>query len=97
MSRKKYFVVYYQNFSNTYNLYWTDCKEMEERLPAEAKRISRKEAEGLCADENRRRKHDRGSAFFADSAIYPSDFDGCNYDIETSKRHRKNGYIWEKK
>lgn len=94
MSKKKYFISYYRGFSNTYNLYWTDCEEMEKKLPSNAERISRKEAIHLCAVENQRRKCDKSFTFYADTAIYPSDFDGY---IEDSKKHRKNGYIWEKK
>jgi len=68
----KYFVYYYHDFGNTYNLYYTETSEQESFLPDGSKQITRKEAENLCVQENYRRKHDQSSAYRADNLIYPA-------------------------
>lgn len=87
---KKYFVHYYLDFGNTYNLYWAETPE--QLAIAEEKgyeRITRKKAEQLCADENERRRNDGNSAYYATSAIYPID---CNHDLD-ERYMTKDGYL----
>ena len=91
---KKYYIVR-GNFANVYTLSWADGPEMEAKLPENAERISRKEAERLAAAENYRRKYTPSSAGYADNAIYPA---GTRWDFcpEGDPRYQKIGYIWEK-
>ncbi len=93
---KKYYIHYYRDFGNTYNLYWTDSEEMECKLPQGAERITRKEAEQFARSERERRQFDQSFSGYAASAIYPSDYDGKCGDIRDSRDHELVGYIWEK-
>ena len=73
---KRYYVHYYRDFVNTYNLYWAETpKQIEMAEKYGYDRISRKEAEELCASENCRRKNDSSSSGFASSVIYPIDYE----------------------
>jgi hypothetical protein len=76
---KKYYVRYWKDFANTYSLFYTENSEQEKLLPENAERITRKEAEQLCRDENYRRKSDQAFSHFADNLIFPIDF---NADVE---------------
>ena len=69
--KKKYWVHYYKDFSNTYDLYWTDSKEMEEALPEGAERITRKRAFDLA---RRNSFYEQYNSAFAmgTSYIYPA-------------------------
>lgn len=71
--RRQYFVHYYKDFGNTYNLLYADTEEALKAVPEEAERITRKKAESLVADENRRRKADSSFSGYADNAIWPAD------------------------
>lgn len=93
---KKYYVHYYNNFGNTYNLYWTDSPDMEKNLPDGAKRISRKETISLCVQEKYARKHDQNFSGYAMTAIYPADYD-FNDCIENDSRYYLDGYVWNRK
>lgn len=68
---RKYYVHYYRDFGNAYNLYWTDGPEGEAALPDGAERISRKRAFELARDERERRKYNPSFGWYADSYIYP--------------------------
>lgn len=74
---KQYFVHYFRDFGNTYNLYYAECPEDFAALPEGAERITRREAEQLCREENDRRKYEKSFSGYADSRIYPAagDFD----------------------
>ena len=91
---KKYWVHYYKNFGNTYNLYWTDSPEMEEILPDGAEQISRKKALELARAEAWREKYDTGFAM-ATAYIYPTD---CPLypDLEAYGYRLESGRIWVK-
>ena len=69
--KKKYWVHYYKDFANTYDLYWTDSKEMEEALPDGAERITRKEAFELARKNEELEKYNPSFAM-GTSHIYPS-------------------------
>ena len=88
---RKYFVKYWADFGNTYNLAYTDTDA--EAAEAEAngwERITRKQAESKCADENRARQTDQAFSGYADSLIYPFGYD---VDWRNDRRAAKVGYI----
>lgn len=66
--KKCYFVEYYLNFGNTYNLWWADSNCT---VPDSFERISRKEAIKLCIEERQRRKYDSAFSGYASSYIRP--------------------------
>ena len=92
---KKYYVCYYRDFGNTYNLVYTDSS-MNIQLPDTYERITRDEALRLCAAENQRRKDDYSSAYLAASTIMPADYNGDD-DIMNDRRYHLVNRIWEKK
>lgn len=67
---KKYFVKYYNDFSNCYGLMWA-TNGME--VPNGAQQITRREAIALCIEERRRRKEQPMSSGYADIYIYQVD------------------------
>ena len=94
---KRYYVNYYDNFANTYNLVWTDDMHREPENMTGYDRISRKMAEKLAVKERSARKNDASFAYKADAHIFPIDYeppyDGfspCN-----DKRIVFNGYLVE--
>ena len=91
---KKYFVHYYLDFANTYNLYWADNADMMAALPDGAEQITRKEAETLCRREREARNYDNAFAYHATSSIYPAGYKGV--DIINDKRFALNGCIWDR-
>ena len=94
--KKQYFVHRYNNFGNTYNLYWADSPEMIAALPEDAERISRKEAIRLCREERYRRKHDPSFSGYATDTIFPADYPD-DQDIRSDKRfYLVDGFIWDK-
>lgn len=100
--RRQYFAHYYKRFGNTYNLLYADTQEELKMIPEDAERITRKEAEALCAQENYRRKYDRSMSGYADSMIYPVSMTEMEQmylheDGSGRSKYYKNGYIWEKK
>lgn len=93
---KKYYVEYWNSFGNTYNLYWAETPEqiqIAESLKT-CKRITRKEAEKLCAEENYRRRTDYNFSGYATSEIFPIDYNGAG-DWMNDRNMYKNGYIIE--
>lgn len=84
---KKYYIHYYRDFCNTYDLYYAECPEDFDALPEGAERITRREAEQLCARENERRKWEQSSSGYADNRIYPAAGDWDNYCLD------ETGYI----
>lgn len=91
--KRKYYVHYYMDFGNTYNLYYANTPEMEARIPEGAERITRKKAERLARAERARRINDAASAFRADGAIYPA---GVDSDFFDDPRYKLRGCIWER-
>jgi len=95
---RRQFFVHYANFSNTYDLMYADTQEDLDLLPVGAERITRKEAESLCAEENRRRKYNGNFSGYADNVIYPVSMTSDErMDIVNDRRYRKSGYIWERR
>lgn len=90
---KKYYISYWRDFGNTYDLMWTDSPEMEKQLPANAERISRKEAIEKCLEELTARKNDPAFSGYASAAVYPAGYDG---DIVNDRRYTLVNHIWER-
>jgi hypothetical protein len=91
---KKYFVHYYENFGNTYHLYYTETEADVAALPKGAEQITRKQAEDLARDERKRRENDQEFAHNADDLIYPPDApDDARYDWY---HYTIRGYILER-
>ena len=96
--RRQYFVHYYKDFGNTYNLLYADTGEELKMVPEDAERITRKEAESLASRENYRRKYDESFSGFADNAIYPVTMTQEEiWDLPNSRKYYKDKYIWERK
>ena len=90
---RKYYINYYCDFGNTYNLAYTDTDAQAAEAEANGwERITRKQAESKCADENRARKTDPAFSGYADSLIYPYGYD-C--DWRNDRHAEKNGCIIE--
>ena len=90
---RKYFVKYWANFGNTYNLAYTDTDAQAAEAEANGwERITRKQAESKCADENRARQADPAFSGYGDNMIYPYGYD-C--DWRDDRHAEKNGYIIE--
>lgn len=66
--KKAYYVKYYMNFGNTYNLYWLPDGEP---APAGLERITRKKAFDLCKQERDRRRYDQAFSGYADTWVWP--------------------------
>lgn len=93
--KKQYFVHRYNDFGNTYNLYWADSPEMIAALPEGAERISRKEAIRLCRDEKQRAANDPAFSGYATDTIFPAGYPD-DKDIRNDKRFSLfDGFIWD--
>lgn len=90
---RKYWVYYWQNFGNTYRLWYTENSDEEKLLPETAERITRKKALQLAREESDRQKFDEAFAYYADSEIYPI---GSVCDIENNPHYQCVGRIWER-
>lgn len=66
--KKAYYVEYYRDFGNTYNLYWAPC---DITVPASFERITRKKAENLCKRERQARRDNPDFSGCADTYIWP--------------------------
>lgn len=91
---KQYYINYYNNFANTYNLFWAEGPEMIAKLPPNATRITRVEAIRKCQQERERAKYDSGFSGFADSQIFPAGAECQCYP--NSPHYFLDGYIWKK-
>lgn len=93
MSRRKYYVCYWRDFGNTYNLYYTD-KEIDRD---DYERITRKEAIRMCVEEKERQRTDPAFSGYASATIMPYEYDGTETDIWNDKNYYLDGYIWERR
>ena len=95
---RRQFFVHYADFNNTYDLMYADTQDNLDMLPAGAERITRKKAESLCAEENRRRRYEGSFGGYADNAIYPVGMtDDEKMNVVNVGRYRKRRYIWERR
>lgn len=92
---KQFFVSYYRDFGNTYSLFYAECPEDFAALPENAQKITRKEAEQLCREENERRRDDPDFSGRADNMIYPAagDWDEYWYLDDDGLPSKSTGYI----
>ena len=89
---KQYYVRYYKDFGNTYNLAWAETPDQIKMAEdAGYQKITRREAEKLCAAENDRRKHDQSFSGYADNVILP--IECARDDWRDDRRFEKDGYI----
>lgn len=94
---RQYFVHYYRDFGNAYDLLYADTENELNLIPDEAEHITRKEAEALAAAENYRRKYDRNFSGYADNAIYPVTMnEEDKMHLANSDKYYKSGYVWER-
>lgn len=93
---KKYYISYYRDFGNTYNLYWAETLEQIAALPENVKQITRREAERKCAEEKSRRRLDPDFAYYASAVILPADYSGEDDWRDDPAHYRMNGYIVER-
>lgn len=85
------YVIKYHGFRNVYTLEYTETKEQfEDAIAHGFERITRKEAEHICAEENSRRKWDRMFSGFGGNRIYPYGVD------HYPDGYVSNGYIMER-
>lgn len=89
---RKYWVQYWRNFGNTYNLFYTENPEEESMLPGNAERITRKKALQLAREESDRRKFDGAFAYYAPETIAPLSIE----DIVNNSHYQLIGRIWER-
>ena len=97
---KSYYILYYRDFANTYNLCY--CTTPEECKAAEAagyERISRADAIRKCINENSARKHDPNFSGYGSNTILPWEYIKRREDYEICYPEEigltLNGYIWE--
>lgn len=89
----KKFYVWFGDFSNIYDLVWAETPEQAEEAENNGyERITRKEAENLCAQENRRRKENPSFSGYASNVIYPVEYVD---NWENDEKMYKNRYIIE--
>lgn len=78
MLRKAYFVHYYLDFANTYQLRWAPMSDKAAIAQLENegfRRIKRRVAEDLVWAEKYRQKYDQSMSGYADKHIFPWDYD----------------------
>ena len=91
---RKYYVNYYKDFSNTYDLIYTETPEEEKTALSKGyHRIPRKKAFSLCADARYLRKTDPSAAGYASAYIYPLDKDAAYDYMNDEYRIDETGYI----
>lgn len=88
---KKYYISYYRDFGNTYNLYWAETSEQIAALPKNARKITRREAKRKCAEEKSARGHDPSFSGFASAVILPADYSGEKDWRDDPAHYRMNG------
>lgn len=91
---RKYFVKYGE-FRNTYAVCYVENESEEaQAIEQEMERITRKEAEMLCARERERRKENPAFAGYAPDIILPFGYDG---DWQNDGNMEKIGRLIERK
>ena len=94
---KKYFKQNYLNFSNTYDLVYTETQEQEKQAITKGYvRITRKEAERLCRAEIDRRKEDPAFSGYASTEILPIWYPTMERYWRNDRRMVQKGYIVER-
>lgn len=95
---KKQYFVWLGDFGNVYSLYWAETAEQIKLAKENGyTRITRRQAEKLCVEENDRRNYDSNFSGYADNLIYPVDYEG-GHSASELYNHRnvfRNGYLVE--
>lgn len=95
---RKKFYVWNGDFGNVYNLFWAETPEQIKLAEKNGyTRITRRQAEKLCAEENDRRKYDSNFSGYADNLIFPVDCDECERDLWNNRSLYVDGYIVKRK
>lgn len=95
---KKQYYVWHGDFGNVYNLYWAETPEQIKLAEKNGySRITRRQAEKLCAEENNRRKFDGNFSCYADNLIFPVDCDEYERDLLNNRSLYVDGYIVNRK
>lgn len=95
---KKQYYAWYGDFGNVYNLYWGETSEQIKLAEKNGyTRITRRQAEKLCAEENNRRKFDGNFSGYADNLIFPVDCDEEERDLLNNRSLYVDGYIVNRK
>lgn len=90
---KKYYINYYNDFGNTFDLCWVDTKEDEKAAIAKGyKRITRKEAIRKCVNS---REEKRVNGYCYGSCEILNFNIAENLDINISDLWTDDGYIYE--
>lgn len=99
---KKYYIRYWRDFANTYDLCYCETLEEEKRaVSAGFERITRKEAERKCANERFTRKYDPAFSGYGDIDIKPWKYIADESNNPYYFTHpgedglELHGYIWE--
>lgn len=94
---KKYYVDYWSDFCNTYNLYYVD-ESMDMEIPHNWEHITRAEAIHLARMERESRRRNPNFAHYADDSILPADWArDSDDDIRNDPRYYLDGCIWERR
>lgn len=97
---KKTYYIWNGDFGNVYNLYWAETPEQIKLAEENGyTRITRRQAEKLCAEENNRRNYDSNFSGYADNLIYPIGYEGIHakWDLYNRRDVVCNGYVVEYK
>lgn len=95
---KKQYYVWYGDFGNVYNLFWAETPEQVKLAEENGyTRITRRQAEKLCAEENNRRKFDGNFSGYADNLIFPIDCDEYERDLLNNRSLYVDSYIVNRK
>ena len=90
---KKYYIKYYADFANTYNLGYAETPEEEAHAEQNGwERITRREAERKCAAENQRRKTDEMFSGYASNLIFPVTWTNDDY-WRNERNLYQDGYV----
>lgn len=95
---KKTYYIWNGDFGNVYHLYWAETAEQIKLAEGNGyTRITRRQAEKLCAEENNRRNYDSNFSGYADNLIYPIDCDEYERDLRNNRSLYVDGYIVKRK
>ncbi|MCD7737571.1 MAG: hypothetical protein LUH58_00805 [Lachnospiraceae bacterium] len=104
---REFYVDYYRDFGNTYNLYYADTPEMR---PLCGEKISKERAMELIRQECWARRNDHSFSGCADAEIYPGGYFNDDWimgaggyidrkyrrEIAKDENYKLINYIWER-
>lgn len=101
MSKKLYFIRYWRDFANTFNLAWADNDDDREWLASNGfEQCTRKYAETKARNERYARKFDQAFSGYGDDAVFPTKYWRLIEDEKDAQtwlydRCELEGLIWE--